>query len=316
MAEQAPKTNNNNKNNINSILQDVKSAQASARESREANKRSDGAAAAAAAAARPGNAATNRKSIFQSLMPSIFKPDPSKSASTTSVTSANSGTGTNVRRRWGLNASGNSAKTPMTRFSPETRTSTSDNEANYRRAYKGGPNRSHEDNLVLLSLNDIFQNRPVFVTLYLLKFVRLLAIAGALYLASRTFQSRYVNSVFVNNESPPNLMTFVLIFVVIEAIFMSLVLFIVYLVSRNVADVGEGSALDIVSLFMFDYMASSFVIIVIALLLAIVVMKKKYFRYRTDGLRAIRSLQEMILHVSLVALVFPYFSLTGGMSVD
>lgn len=208
---------------------------------------------------------------------------------------------------------------PQTRYSLMTRSDLNargrDQEAAYRRASARGSGRydGDETDLIAASLNDIFTNKPVLVLLYAMKLMRVAVIAGALYLASKTIQARYVNSVFVNNENPPNLALFVLAYVVIEGIFMSLILFILFLLTKIVA---PSTALpftsDVISLFAFDYAVSTVIIALIGVMLAVVIMKKKYFRYRTDGLRAIRSLQEMILNVAFVAMLFPYFALNAS----
>jgi hypothetical protein len=207
------------------------------------------------------------------------------------------------------------SKAAQERASREREMAAASAQASYRRGsypYSGDPaNR----NLFAMSLNDIIKNKPLIGMMYVIKFVRMFVIAGALYLASKTFQSRYVSTVFVRNENPPNLMSFVFIYVILDAVFMSLVIFIIFLLSKTVeADesmlsVAPGTLL---SMFIFDYIVSSIIIALIALMLAVVVMKKKYFRYRTDGLRATRSLQEMVMNVALVALLFPYFLISGA----
>lgn len=145
---------------------------------------------------------------------------------------------------------------------------------------------------------------------YILKFLRIFVVAGALYLASKTFQARYVTAVFVNNEPPPNLMGFILTFVVIEAIFMALIMFIIMLLTKTLA-MNEVFPItdEVFELFLFDSFVASAITAVLGLLLAMVVTKKKYFRYRTDGLRAIRSMQEMMLNVAIVTSLLPYFIL-------
>ncbi len=147
-----------------------------------------------------------------------------------------------------------------------------------------------------------------FAVLYTLKLIRMFIIAGALYLASQTFQSKYVTRVFVDNTDPPNLIFFVIFYVILETIFMSLVMFVVYLLKSVI---GVDSVFPITDRifkdFMVDYCISTIIIIVLGIMLAHVVMKKKYFRYKTDGMRAIRSLQEMMFYVACVVLLFPYF---------
>lgn len=162
-------------------------------------------------------------------------------------------------------------------------------------------------------LRNIFGIDSITRVIYILKFMRLFVVAGALFLASKTFQTRYVTAVFVNNEPPPGLMGFVVTFVVIEAIFMSLILFIVMLLAKTL-DINEMFPItdEVFSLFLFDSIVSSILTAVLGLMISMVVMKKKYFRYRTDGMRAIRSLQEMMLNVAIVTSLLPYYIIERG----
>jgi hypothetical protein len=147
-----------------------------------------------------------------------------------------------------------------------------------------------------------------FGVIYTMKVIRIFVVAGALYLASQAFQAKYVSTVFVNNTDPPNLLFFMVMFFIIETAFMGLIMFILYLLKYVLGIDSSFPVTDqVFKDFMVDYCISSVVIFVLGLMLSHVVMKKKYFRYRTDGLRAIRSLQEMMLYVASVVLIFPFF---------
>jgi hypothetical protein len=159
-----------------------------------------------------------------------------------------------------------------------------------------------------LSSMDLLFNMT-FVTMYALKLIRACIIFGALFLASRTFQARYVSKVFANNEDPPNLLMFVVMYVVIETIFMVFLVIIMFLMKRVMSALVDE---QIYINFLVDYAVSSVIIVILGLLLSMIVMKKKYFRYKSDGLRAIRSLQEMMFYVSFVVLLFPYYVLNVG----
>ncbi len=159
-----------------------------------------------------------------------------------------------------------------------------------------------------LSSMDLLFNMT-FVTMYVLKLIRACIIFGALFLASRTFQARYVSKVFANNEDPPNLLMFVVMYAVIESIFMVFLVIIMFLMKKVTSTLIDE---QIFSNFLIDYAVSSVIIVILGLLLSMIVMKKKYFRYKSDGLRAIRSLQEMMFYVSFVVLLFPYYVLNVG----
>jgi hypothetical protein len=157
-----------------------------------------------------------------------------------------------------------------------------------------------------ISIMDIVNTN--FLVLYGLKFFRLLFTWFSLYLASKIFQEKYVKKVFANNEDPPDLRAFVGIFLGLEVAFMSAV-FIFLVLLKYVFDKGGDFVINaaVLKRFMVDYLISTVFIIVFAILLASIMMKKKYFRYKVDGLRAIRGLQEIILYIASIISIIPFF---------
>ena len=59
--------------------------------------------------------------------------------------------------------------------------------------------------------------------------------------------------------------------------------------------------------FFADYCVTTLLIVTFGMIIASFMMLKKYFRYKTDGLRAIRSLQDVMFYVSIVVLIVPFF---------
>jgi hypothetical protein len=159
-----------------------------------------------------------------------------------------------------------------------------------------------------LGLMDLILNET-FYMVYFLKVFRVLFIWFSLYLASKVFQEQYVTKVFANNEDPPKLMNFILIFWGLETIFMAFLFILLFLMKYLFNNSGDSFIInnDLIGKFITDYVVSTVFIISLGLILASVMMKKKYFKYKSDGLRAIRGLQEIMLYVSIVVLVIPFF---------
>lgn len=293
---------NDNNANIMTVIKNVQNAQATAKGNRSKIKR--GSTPYSSGDTPSG---TQRSGLFSSMWngaKNMFSGEP--------LTRFN-------RNRGPLSSSTPSSRTasssPYGRSGSGSSGFMSGNYASSRGAANGGPRGSYGDGDgygdragKVGSLKRLFGMDEVTRVLYILKFMRLFVVAGALYLASKTFQTRYVTAVFVNNEAPPSLMGFILTFVVIELIFMALIMFIVMLLAKTL-DINEVFPItdEVFSLFLFDSIVSSILTAILGVMLAMVVMKKKYFRYRTDGMRAIRSLQEMMFNIAVITSLLPYY---------
>jgi uncharacterized membrane protein len=142
--------------------------------------------------------------------------------------------------------------------------------------------------------------------IYSLKVIRIVFIWFALYLTSKIFQEQYVSKVFANSEDPPNLMGFIGIFLGIETGMMMLLFVFLFLINRLN---GNTSVINTSMLkkYAVDYVFVTIFIITLGLMISSLMMKKKYFRYKTDGLRAIRCLQETMFYIGVVISAIPFF---------
>lgn len=147
-----------------------------------------------------------------------------------------------------------------------------------------------------------------FVAVYLLKVVRLGFAFFAMYTASKILQQQYVNNVFANNQDPPDLRLFLIYYWGIELIFIiGLMIFLVllkFLFDRQGDFIINGY---LIMKFTQDYIISSVLILILGIIIASVIMQKKYFKYKTDGLRAIRANQDILFYVVLVINFIPFF---------
>jgi hypothetical protein len=156
--------------------------------------------------------------------------------------------------------------------------------------------------------NAMLQWTSTHTLIYSMKLLRVLFLWMALYLTSKTFQARYVQKVFADNEDPPRLETFVLMFWALEAVLMVFVFIILYLIKYLLNSDSNFIVNDgVIGKFLGDYIASTVLIVLAGLVIGRIMMKKKYFRYKSDGLRAIRSFEEVMWYISIFILAFPFF---------
>lgn len=116
----------------------------------------------------------------------------------------------------------------------------------------------------------------------------------------------YIDKVLINQENPPHLRNFVSMFLLIDVLIMFIIMLIFYVVSitffsttMNLSNVmrkiGSDYAIGFGILALFGYMVSN------------TMYNKKYFMYKDDGLRGIRALKEMMLYVSILVTIIPFF---------
>ena len=157
-----------------------------------------------------------------------------------------------------------------------------------------------------IDLMDVFNQ--TFFALYLLKGLRIFFIWLAVYMASKIMQEKYVNKVFANNEDPPDLKMFVLIYFGIESALIVALLVFLALVSYVFDKHGDFIINNnLITKFVIDHILSTMVILGLSMILSAIVMKKKYFRYKTDGLRAIRGMQELVFYCGSIVSAIPFF---------
>jgi hypothetical protein len=148
---------------------------------------------------------------------------------------------------------------------------------------------------------------PQFFAMYGLKGVRIFFMWISLYLASKIMQEQYITKVFANQEEAPSLLAFIGYFHAIEIGFMILFLIVLYLAIWLIGNDESVFNKALFSKLAIDYVASTLLFGLIGCCIASVVTKKKYFRYKTDGPRAIRSLEELLFYVGIIIAVIPFF---------
>ena len=149
--------------------------------------------------------------------------------------------------------------------------------------------------------------QPEFLTIYGLKLVRLAVVWLATTIASRAFQAIYRQRVYAEDRQPPHPAVMVAMVIGLDAV-AHVIVGTVLIAARSVWHI-ETSVLQMWAL---DWTLVSVLVVSLSLILSHVVYSKKYFRYKYEGERGIRALQELMLRIYIVAVPIPFFRLTFG----
>jgi hypothetical protein len=150
-----------------------------------------------------------------------------------------------------------------------------------------------------------------FFSMYVLKLLHLGIIILSLFLTEKLFSEMYMKQVYAENNPPPNLMTMLGIFAVVDfglVLFLLTIMFLLMYVFQKPSNdfIING---DLIKSFIFDYAIFMVLFVVIMVIIALYMQSKKYFRYKTEGLRAIRALKDIALPIAIVLLVVPFFAI-------
>lgn len=147
-------------------------------------------------------------------------------------------------------------------------------------------------------------------SLYIIKAVRLLLIWTAVTVAARLFETDYVEKVYGRGEKPPSLHNMVLIVGIALLVFNVLLAAGMILVTKDFQGVDSFFSRKYIQKVAIDSLIHTGIVLFLGFIVAGLIQNKKYFGYRTEGVRAIRSAKEVILAVSIPFLLVPYFSST------
>lgn len=156
------------------------------------------------------------------------------------------------------------------------------------------------------------------LVLYGLKVVRVMVLWIALFVVEKTYQDSYVQAVLVEDGSggggggankPPDLSMVVVYAVAVEGSVMLLVLLVLALLKAKFKTPGNTFVIDdrLLVAAGVDYVLSTGAVVAIGAALGAAAQNGRLFRYRHDGLRAIRALCNLLLYVSAVVLVVPFY---------
>ena len=148
---------------------------------------------------------------------------------------------------------------------------------------------------------------PEVVAMYSFKALRVLIAWLATSFASRAFQAVYRQRVYARDDPPPHPAAFVAMILGADAA--AHVLFgVVLLAARHV----WGIDVALLRMWAIDWAIVTAAVAAVSLVIAQVVYSKRFFRYKYEGERGIRAMQELVFCVYCVAVPMPFFRLTFG----
>lgn len=148
-----------------------------------------------------------------------------------------------------------------------------------------------------------------FMILYVIKAIRIGFTYLALFLTTKVFTPIYEEAVYDKKENPPALIKYLLIYIGFDLAFNVFIFVVLFLLKFLFKTDDNTFAIDSY-LFMkygLDYFISMLYVFLISVLVAEVIMSKKYFKYKYEGLRAIRAYQDIVFYTAIFIFIFPYF---------
>jgi hypothetical protein len=148
-----------------------------------------------------------------------------------------------------------------------------------------------------------------FIVLYLIKAVRIAFTYIALFLTTKVFSPIYEEQVYDKKENPPSLSMFLLIYIGFDLAFNVFIMVVLFLLKFLFKTDDNAFPIDkfLFYKYMTDYAISMIFVFVIAVLVASIIQSKKYFKYKYEGLRAVRAFQDVVFYIASVIFIFPYF---------
>lgn len=158
------------------------------------------------------------------------------------------------------------------------------------------------------SIMDLIMDSQFYV-LYIIKTIRILFTYIALFLTTRVFTPIYEEIVYDQKKPPPALWQYLLIFLGFDIAFNVFLVVVLFLLQFLFKTDNNSFVVDkyLFNKYLVDYMISMTVVIILGILISKVMTDKKYFMYKYNGARSIRSLESIMFYVALVIYAFPFF---------
>jgi ABC-type multidrug transport system permease subunit len=163
----------------------------------------------------------------------------------------------------------------------------------------------YSNNITLMDI--IFDSQ--FMVLYVIKLLSYLFLVLSFYLAEKLFSEMYMKAVYAESKDPPNILNFLAITLIIHAgfnLFMIVVLLLLMFLFKTSSNMFVINGYLLKS-FLIDYIASIALVSLLAVIIGLIIQKKRYFRYKTEGLRGIRALREILTYLAIVIFLIPFF---------
>jgi hypothetical protein len=145
--------------------------------------------------------------------------------------------------------------------------------------------------------------------MYVLKGVNLGLAFASFYLTEKLFSEIYMKQVYALQEDPPSLHKFLGLFLLIHSGFnlflLTLMMLLLFMFKKPTNNFIVSWYL--IQTYLLDHFMISIILVIVASLIASIMQKKRYFRYRTEGLRAIRGYKEICQYSSILMFLIPFF---------
>jgi len=148
-----------------------------------------------------------------------------------------------------------------------------------------------------------------FVVLYIIKALRILFTYIALFLATRVFSPIYEDVVYDQKKSPPPLWHYLIIFIGFDISFNVFLIVVLFLLQFLFKTDDNSFMIDKFLFYRYlgDYVLGMVVLLVIGILISKILVDKKYFKYKYEGLRAIRAFENVMFNTAIVIYLIPFF---------
>lgn len=148
-----------------------------------------------------------------------------------------------------------------------------------------------------------------FIFLYFLKVISFTFLIFSTYIVENVFIEKCRENGTVLNKNPPNILVFVLICYGVHVAFMVMLLTILLISSLIFTTHQHTFIINARTLvfFLIDYVLTLLFHGIFAMIYAYFVMKKRYFRYKLESLRGLRSLTEFMLFSGIFVFGVPFF---------
>ena len=148
-----------------------------------------------------------------------------------------------------------------------------------------------------------------FMLLYVLKIIRILFTYIALFMATKLYSPLYENAVYDSKANPPSLLKYLLFFVAFDVSLNAFLVVVLWLMKFLFDSEGNSFIVDkyLFNKFISEYIITMVIVLIIAYLLGRIITNKRYFKFKYEGLRAVRAYESMVFNVAIVIYLIPFF---------
>ena len=142
---------------------------------------------------------------------------------------------------------------------------------------------------------------------YLVKFYRLMSMWVVIYVMEKIYLQRYLQKVYIEDTTPPNLWHFVLMCSLVESVIFGAAMLVMFMLSQKYGG-GTGFVIDKVLIYSIgvDYIFTTWIFVVAGLGISSVIQNCKLLRYSHDGMRGIRAYATIVFYIFILITTLPF----------